>query len=173
MRPRVSGLDAAPLGAARFLPAGCAMTWRREAVTSWSKFKYGMVADAVVIEPVSTPEFPANREKNREFYNFEAVQRIRGLASSMIPGRLGPNSLLKGTGNFSSGTGNYFQRTGNFACENAKTVSVHWIKMRRSLARFSVPDSLIHTRSLVGFITTTSGFRFSVHTRLVVDPPGV
>jgi hypothetical protein len=26
-----------------------------------------MVADAVTIEPVSTPKFPANREKNREF----------------------------------------------------------------------------------------------------------
>jgi hypothetical protein len=26
-----------------------------------------MVADAVAFEPVSTPKFPANREKNREF----------------------------------------------------------------------------------------------------------
>ena len=26
-----------------------------------------MVADAVVVEPVSTAKFPANREKNREF----------------------------------------------------------------------------------------------------------
>jgi hypothetical protein len=34
----------------------------------------------------------------------------------------------------------------------------------RSLARFSGPESLIHTRSLADFITTTSGFRFSVHT---------
>ena len=25
------------------------------------------MADAVAVEPVSTPEFPANREKNREF----------------------------------------------------------------------------------------------------------
>ena len=29
-----------------------------------------MVADAVAIEPVSTPKFPANKEKNREFFNF-------------------------------------------------------------------------------------------------------
>src|ERR1019366_4213426 len=36
--------------------------------------------------------------------------------------------------------------------------------MRRSLARFSEPESSVHTRSLAGFITTTSGFRFSVHT---------
>jgi hypothetical protein len=26
-----------------------------------------VVADAVAVEPVSTPKFPANREKNREF----------------------------------------------------------------------------------------------------------
>jgi hypothetical protein len=36
--------------------------------------------------------------------------------------------------------------------------------MRRS-PRFSGSESLIHTRSLVVFITTMSGFRFSVHTR--------
>ena len=29
----------------------------------------------------------------------------------------------------------------------------HWIKMRRSLARFSGPESLVHTRSLADFIT--------------------
>jgi hypothetical protein len=29
-----------------------------------------MVADAVVVEPVSTPKFPANREKNREYFKF-------------------------------------------------------------------------------------------------------
>jgi len=40
----------------------------------------------------------------------------------------------------------------------------HWIKMRRSLARFSGQESLVHMRSLADFITTTSGFRFSVYT---------
>jgi hypothetical protein len=38
-------------------------------------------------------------------------------------------------------------------------------------------ESLVHTRSLADFITTTSGFRFSVHTgRLLcrcVAPPGM
>jgi len=29
-----------------------------------------MVADAVAVEPVSAPTFPANREINREFFNF-------------------------------------------------------------------------------------------------------
>jgi hypothetical protein len=30
-----------------------------------------LVADAVVVEPVSTLKFPANREKNREYCNFK------------------------------------------------------------------------------------------------------
>ena len=34
----------------------------------------------------------------------------------------------------------------------------------RSLAPFSGPEPLVHTRSLADFITTTSGFGFSVHT---------
>ena len=38
------------------------------------------------------------------------------------------------------------------------------IKMLRSLAPFTAPESLGRTRSLADFITTTSGFRFSVHT---------
>jgi hypothetical protein len=29
-----------------------------------------VVADAVIVEPVSTPQFSANRETNREFFNF-------------------------------------------------------------------------------------------------------
>jgi hypothetical protein len=46
--------------------------------------------------------------------------------------------------------------------------------MRRSLVPFSGPEVSSHTLSLVGFITTTSGFRFSVQTgvweRLQVCP---
>jgi len=34
------------------------------------------VADAVVVEPVSTPKFPANREKNREFRRIRALDVI-------------------------------------------------------------------------------------------------
>src|SRR5664279_4615982 len=40
----------------------------------------------------------------------------------------------------------------------------HWTKMRRSLARFSGPVSLIHAPSLADSINTTPEFRFSVHT---------
>src|SRR5260221_9940157 len=40
----------------------------------------------------------------------------------------------------------------------------HWIKMPRSLARFSALESSVRTRYSAGFIITTPGFRFSVHT---------
>src|SRR6266705_2544196 len=36
--------------------------------------------------------------------------------------------------------------------------------MRRSLGRFSGPETSIHARSLADFITIMCGFRFSVHT---------
>jgi hypothetical protein len=39
-----------------------------------------------------------------------------------------------------------------------------WTKTRRFLARFSRPESSVHTRYLVDFTITTSGFRFLVHT---------
>ena len=45
-----------------------------------------VVADAVIIEPVSTPQFPANREKNREFFDFVLVTRSRRPANLMIMG---------------------------------------------------------------------------------------
>src|SRR5437588_3611916 len=40
----------------------------------------------------------------------------------------------------------------------------HWIKMRRSLARFSALESSVRTRYSADFIITTPGSRFSVHT---------
>jgi hypothetical protein len=51
-----------------------------------------VVADAVLVEPVSTPKFPANREKNREFCKIHpnlkiirADKRAKSKASSGIP----------------------------------------------------------------------------------------
>ncbi len=41
-----------------------------------------LVADTVAVEPVSTAKFPANREKNREFFNFGPH---RGLEHPMRP----------------------------------------------------------------------------------------
>ena len=43
-----------------------------------------MVADAVVVEPVSTAKFPANREKNREFFNFRRASRLIWLTNPII-----------------------------------------------------------------------------------------
>ena len=43
--------------------------------------------------------------------------------------------------------------------------------MLRSLARFSGAESLVHTRSLADFITTTSGCTFSVHTSRAISTP--
>jgi hypothetical protein len=37
--------------------------------------------------------------------------------------------------------------------------------MRRFLACFSRLESFVHNRYLAGFITITSGFEFSIHTR--------
>ena len=51
-----------------------------------------MVADAVHVEPVSIPKFPANREKNREFHQIgplckilKAATRANSKACSEIP----------------------------------------------------------------------------------------
>jgi len=51
-----------------------------------------MVADAVVVEPVSTSKFPANREKNREYCQirslceiFNANPRANSIVCSKIP----------------------------------------------------------------------------------------
>jgi hypothetical protein len=51
-----------------------------------------VVADAVAFEPISTLEFPANREKNREFHQIgplckilKAATRANSKASSEIP----------------------------------------------------------------------------------------
>src|SRR5258708_5186680 len=47
----------------------------------------------------------------------------------------------------------------------------HWIRMRRSLARFSGLESSVHTRYSADFIITTFAFRFSVHTGVPTRRP--
>jgi hypothetical protein len=66
-----------------------------------------VVADAVVVEPVSTLEFPASREKNREFFDFGQFPGVREDQPNEF-GSLEPNSLLIGAGSF-------WERTGNFS----------------------------------------------------------
>ena len=43
-----------------------------------------MVADAVAVKPVSTAKFPANREKNRDYFDFGAVSRSDAPVKPMI-----------------------------------------------------------------------------------------
>jgi hypothetical protein len=45
-----------------------------------------VVADAVAVEPVSTVKFPANREKNREFYKIAASGAPETLNSAAVAG---------------------------------------------------------------------------------------
>jgi hypothetical protein len=45
-----------------------------------------VVADAVVGEPVSTPKFPANREKNRDLFNSGAISGSDAPVSPMFWG---------------------------------------------------------------------------------------
>jgi RNase H-fold protein (predicted Holliday junction resolvase) len=45
-----------------------------------------LVADAVLVEPLSTPKFPANREKNREFRNIAALGVPETTINSVVIG---------------------------------------------------------------------------------------
>lgn len=45
-----------------------------------------MVADAVAVKPVSTTKFPANREMNRDYFDFGAVFRSDAPVRPMISG---------------------------------------------------------------------------------------
>jgi hypothetical protein len=66
-----------------------------------------VVADAVVIEPVSTSKFPPNREINREFHQTgplgAILSKFRGLQRNSLRNRTG--NYFGGTGNFGAGTG--------------------------------------------------------------------
>ena len=72
-----------------------------------------LAVDAVQVEPVSTPKFPANTEINREFFNFGSDCGSVVAIASNNSADLERNSLLNGTGNFCEGTGNLNARTGN------------------------------------------------------------
>jgi hypothetical protein len=72
-----------------------------------------VVADAVQIEPVSASEFPANREINREFFDFGPLFADFWLHSASKFNHLQQNSLRNGTGNFFGVTGNLLERTAN------------------------------------------------------------
>ena len=49
-----------------------------------------VVADAVAVEPVSAPKFPANREKNREFCKFLTLGALKTATNDVVAGILMP-----------------------------------------------------------------------------------
>jgi hypothetical protein len=77
-----------------------------------------VVADAVQVEPVSTPNFPANREINREFRRTRPPRRFFSVQLANECNGLQLNSLRNRTGNCFSGTENFGTGTGNFTNQN-------------------------------------------------------
>ncbi|MGC1747481.1 MAG: hypothetical protein WA778_05710, partial [Pseudolabrys sp.] len=72
------------------------------------------MADAVLVEPVSAPKFPANREINREFRQIRLLGAILHADNASKFKGFQRNSLLRRTGNYFGGTGNSGLGTGNF-----------------------------------------------------------
>ena len=69
--------------------------------------RQNLVEDAVEVEHVSATKFPANREINREFFNFGPGSRLRGSQTPNDFVAFEPNSLLNGKGNFLERTGKF------------------------------------------------------------------
>src|SRR6185437_4215470 len=55
-----------------------------------SKLLIALVADAVVIEPVSAPKFPANREKSREFRKISTLGALKTATNDVFAAVLMP-----------------------------------------------------------------------------------
>jgi hypothetical protein len=90
-----------------------------------------VVADALWIEPVSTPKFPANREINREFCGFwrlAAILTPNRRAGSMVYNQI-PYATEQGI--FKRVSGKSFQGTGNFhaRCFDVEILSRHSWKL--------------------------------------------
>ena len=83
-----------------------------------------LVVDAVAVEHVSTPAFPANREINREFCKKRGFWHAGEPKYRSNDRELDEYSLFNGTGNYFDGTGNSYARKGNFF---AKSPSHHWM----------------------------------------------
>jgi hypothetical protein len=82
-----------------------------------------VVADAVLIEPVSTPKFPANREINREFRRIRllgAILKADMRANSDVCNKI-PYSTEQGI--FAKETGNLYARTGNLNGVKCRVIS--------------------------------------------------
>jgi hypothetical protein len=74
-----------------------------------------MVADAVVVEPVSTPKFPANREKNRDLFNSGAISGSDAPVSPMFLGTYSQIPYSSEQGISEGRTENFQRRSGKFS----------------------------------------------------------
>jgi hypothetical protein len=66
-----------------------------------------LAVGAVSIEPVSTANFPGNRENNRDIQNSSPFSGFKGLKNPDVIGPFAPNSLGQETGNIFAGTANF------------------------------------------------------------------
>jgi hypothetical protein len=73
----------------------------------------GVVADAVEVEPVSTTNFPANREKNREFCKIVASEAPEIPNSGLVTGRCSQIPYSTEQGIILAEQGKLGARTGN------------------------------------------------------------
>ena len=92
-----------------------------------------MVADAVAIEPVSAPEFPANREKNREFFNFGGLPQSECPQSPMISGLLNriPYALEQGISEQEQGNSEKDQGISGQSVSTSLECIRHWCAILR------------------------------------------
>jgi hypothetical protein len=80
-----------------------------------------VVADAVSVEPVSDPEFPTNREKNREFFNFGPDRGLEHPMRPMISGLLRKIPYSTEQGIISAEQGILLQEQGIFSVKSENT----------------------------------------------------
>jgi hypothetical protein len=77
-----------------------------------------LVADAVQVEPVSTAKFPANREKNREFYRTAVSVASETVNNGVVLQGFRNEFPTQQNRDYFGGTGNLGARIGNFLDQN-------------------------------------------------------
>jgi hypothetical protein len=77
-----------------------------------------VVADAVLVEPVSSPIFPTNREKNRGFCRIDSLCAISKADTQIDSKTFSQIPYATEQGIISGETGNSGARTGNITCQN-------------------------------------------------------
>ena len=99
-----------------------------------------VVEDAVAFEPVSTRNFPANREINREFFNFTPACDLDARIRPMISGLLSQIPYSMEQRNISAEQGILIQEQGIFSVESQIiTDEIFGTHKRRFLSTFNPP----------------------------------